>query len=284
MIREYKNKMDLTGKVVSVDVREGENAKGLYLAGKMIIQVGTDEIPVDFFANQKKNDGGENPLYKNFATIASDYQTIAKVGQENADIVSIGAGQIAENTFPSQKGGFIQSFNVRAPFFNRQSPNTEPVNKFVIEGEFLSFNRVEEDGIPSPSKAKVKVLTLGYNGRPNVLELYLNDEKGVAFIETNFVSGQIAIIEGRVEYSEEETIKKVEAGFGGAIEEKSIKTVSQLVMTKMSTPSSSPLEEDEKTQILTQREALLQKKKDDAEKKNKNANVKKPTSAQNFTL
>ena len=284
MIREYKNKMDLTGKVVSVDVREGENAKGVYLAGKMIIQAGANEIPVDFFANQKKNDGGTNPLYKNFQTIASDYQTIAKVGQEDADVVSIGAGQISENTFPSQKGGFIQSFSVRAPFFNRQQPNAEPVNKFVIEGEFLSFNRVEEDGIPSPSKAKVKVLTLGYKGRPNVLELHLDDEKGVAFIEANFIEGQIAIIEGHVEYSEEETIKKVEAGFGGAIEEKSVKTVSQLVMTKMSAPSDSPLEKNEKTQILTEREAMLQKKKDDAEKRNKGANTKKPTSAHNFTL
>jgi hypothetical protein len=277
------NESTVSGKIVAIDYTQGQvNGKDA-VYGTVTVESGEDNfIPVGFFSYKTKRDGGENGIYKSLQTVITEYQTISKDGRDAADSVEIKKAQLAENLFFVDQGQkLIRGFQISSPFFNRKA-NVTPEATFTVVGEI--FEMVEEiiDDVPTGALL-LRLLVLGYEGRPNILDFRVEDPKGVDYIKSVASPGQEIKVSGDIIVREIVEEKKEEAAFGDPIITSTRTTVRELIVKSATPPASSSLTDEERAEVLAAREGLVVTAKEKAVAKSKSTNNTKP-SASNFSL
>lgn len=288
MATESQQKNTISGKVVSVESRTGVNRNNMdYIGGTVSIETAQDNIiPVSFYANLKKNDGGMNGLYQSLQTVVSDYKTIATHGREDADVVEVGVPKLAENSFFVRDGQMIRGFQFSSPFFNRKA-DAGAKGEFNITGEIVRIVEDIKDEIPT-GNLTITMLVVGYKNAANLVDFKVEGEKAVNYAKTNFSPGMEVKLTGDIINEEHIDKKTTEAAFGDPIVEEIRRVERKLLVRSATPPVDSPISEEERTTMLAERESRLQQAKEDFMKKNKtntNTNAKgKGESAANFSL
>ena len=104
------------------------------IRGTLVIQTSEENFTTyNVYVNELKNDGTENSAYKGVKTVLDEYKSIAEVGREEADYVSVGKGRISPNTY--FRGGRHDNIRYQTSYFNRFTPKEDTVfgSEFSIE-------------------------------------------------------------------------------------------------------------------------------------------------------
>lgn len=265
MAQESTNVVNLSGKLVEIESRTGVTKKGSpYIGGNLKIETSEDNIiPVSFFAAEKTNAGKDNPIYKSLLTVVTDFKTIQQHTREEADIVEVTGANISENIFFPQADRMIRGFQISGAFFNRNN-NITPKNEFTISGEILQIiEDIDKDDVPL-NTLTVRMLVVGYNNRPNLIDFKVEEPSGVQYIKNTFAENMEVKVNGEVIV--DETIKEISepAVFGPDIV-RTVRNVERKLLIKSATaPTSSTIPAEEKAQMLAVREADIAKKKSEA--------------------
>lgn len=279
MATQSTNKVTLEGKLVEISHREDTLANGnKYVAGKVMIQTAEDNIiPVDFFQNEKKKDGGENSVYKGLMTFIKEARTIAKDGIEAADGVSVTTGQLGENSYyPVGAANLVRGFRIGSPFY-RTKADAKEENSFVVSGIVLDMPEEIKDNVPTGTLF-IDLLIIGYNNRGEVVRFSVEDPAGVSYIKNSTSKGDEVKLAGSILVRETREEKVEQTAFGGPIVEFITKTERKLLVTSATAAHASSVPESELTTMLSEREARLNEAKAKQEQK---ANGNKSASSPN---
>lgn len=280
MAKESLNKIEVAGKVVSIETKTGVTKNGKeYLAGKVLVEAGTDNIiPIDFFANKIKNDGNPNPLYASLTTVVNEFKTISINGRDEADTIEINSAKVKENAFYTQDGKLVRGFSLDSAFFNRK-PGAEPKADFTVTGEIVS---IVEEPTETGMEILLRMLIIGYGNTANLIDFKVENPQAVDYVRNAFSAGQEVKLSGKVIVSEEKIEKVEEAAFGNPIVTIFTKTSRKLLVTAATPPVDSTLDAAERQTMLATREARLSESKEKSA--NKAPATKTANSAANFTL
>lgn len=281
MAKESMNKVTLSGKIVEIESREGMTKKQKpYIGGTIKVETAEDNIiPVSFFAAETTNAGKDNPIYKSLQTVITDFKTIQNDTRELADSIEISGARLSENIFFPQSDRMIRGFQVQAAFFNRKAA-VSPVNEFIVSGEILDVIEDVVDDVPTGTLT-VRLLVVGYNNQPNLLDFKVEDPAGVKYILSTFIVGQEVKVNGQIIIDETIDEIKEATGFGDPIVNTVRKTERKLLITSATPPADTQIPADEKMQMLAVRESGIQEKKAAADAP---APANKSSSAGDFTL
>ena len=262
------NKIELVGKVVEIESREGSTKKSIpYVSGTIKVQTAPDNIiSVDYFAQKINAQGAESPLYKSLQTVSKEYKTIATHGAEEADIIKIDSAQLNENIFSPDGKSIIRGFKVTSNFFNRKKEDVQ--NKFTIEGIFLSARDEIKDDIPTGTLI-VSLLHLGYKNAPHVLDFSVSNPAGVQYIKNTLSEGQLLKLSGNVIVFEDVKEKVEAAAFGDPLVSYTRVTTRKLEVLSAGAPVDGSLSPTEIQTILATRESNIKQIKEDAISKGK---------------
>lgn len=278
MAKESLNKIDVAGKIVEIEAREGLNRSNKeYIAGTVKIEAGPDNIvPIGFYANKIKNDGNSNPMFASLKTVAAEYKTITANTREEADSVEVNGARVTENVFYSQDGTLIRGFQISSPFFNRKA-SVEPKAEFVITGEIVS---IVEEPVENEIHIILRLLVVGYGDRANLIDFKVENPKAVDYVKNVFSVGQEVKVSGKVVIEETVVQKTEETAFGSPIITESKKFTRKMLVTAATPPIDSTIDSAERQTMLAAREGML------SEAKAKASSVAKaaPVTAANFTL
>jgi len=280
------NKVTISGKIAEIESRQGLTKAGVpYLAGNVKVEAGTDNlIPVGFFVTQKTKDGKPNQIYNSIVTVVSDYKTIAEHGRDAADVIEITGANLDENIFFPAPDRMVRGFNVRSSFYNRKA-DAGMKNEFVVSGQILSMvDEIKKEGsdeVPTGNLI-IRLLTLGYENKANVLDFKVVNPKGVAYLRDTCSVGQEIKLNGEILIHEEVTEKIEEVAFGDPIVTQSRRTERNLIVASATPPIDSTYSQDVVEASLAAREAEINQKKADAAKSGNGAPKKDAKAA--FTL
>lgn len=274
------NKVTIAGKIAEIESRTGmTNANVPYLAGTITVETGPDNlIPVGFFVTQKTKEGKLNQIYTSLSTVVSEYKTIAEHTREHADMVEITGASIEENVFFAG-GRMIRGFNIKSSFYNRKA-NIEPKNEFIVSGQILSMVDEIKDEVPTGALI-IRLLTLGYENKANVLDFKVVNPKGVSYLKDTCTVGQEIKLNGEIVVHEDVVEKVEETAFGDPIITTSRKTERSLIVASATPPINSSYAKDVVEASLAEREKTINEAKLKAEKAAKPAQA---SGAKQFTL
>ena len=247
-----------------------------YIAGKVLVETGVDNIiPIDFFQKAKKNDGGENPLYKSTVTVVEEFRTVAKDGLEAADTVEITGGQLTENSYTNAADQFIRGFAVRSAFYNRKS-GAEPANEFVVSGIVINIVEEVENELPTGTLL-IDLLVIGWKDRGDILRLAVEDPKAALYVKNSLNQYDEVKLAGQIVVETKTFEKKEEVAFGDPIIEVTTRVERKLLVNSF-TPGKTPVISRQDIQtILDVREGRLKAAKEKADRKQaKTAAPEKP--------
>ncbi len=207
-----------------------------FIAGDLIVAVSqTNTIPVNFFSFKMKKDGGPNKIYNSLQTIMNTYKSVAQHGVEGADKVRITGGRLEANDFYNAAGQLISTFRIRSNFVNRVTADFSPDSAFQIETfiQGMTEEAVQEE---LTGRLMIKGVVPMYGGRISLLTFYVEDEKGIKYIEDNYNTGDTVKLAGFIRNSVEKIEKTEEMEFGEDIVNTFQKTRKEIIVNKGSRP------------------------------------------------
>lgn len=124
-LRQADAKVEVVG-IVSENKLEEVTVDGkTSIRGELVIQ--TDDInfvTFNVFVNEKKDNGEDNKTYAGIKTVMNEYNSVAKVGREDATKVTV-SGQIRPNSYVGRDGQVHVSIRNQSSFFNRYTGTLE---------------------------------------------------------------------------------------------------------------------------------------------------------------
>lgn len=226
------------------------------------------EIPVHMFAAQLKNDGNPNPAYTSAENIMNNFNSIAAVGEEQADAVRITGASIESNEYYSRTGKFVRFPRIKGNFVNKISridmkPTATFSTVFVVgEADYV----LDKDGVPT-DKFCVRGIVPQWGGRVDVVDFYAANENVVNAIQSTWEKGQTVKGSGRLNFTSETRTITREVAFGDAEEEVRTYSISELVLTGGSEPADGEFAWDagEIQNALAERKVRLENMKEKAQ-------------------
>lgn len=160
-LRQCFNALTVVGTLKSKDVKFGTTSNGDSTISIDLIVVSNDadkvhENRVKLWAKNTSK------LYNSYVTIANDYKTIERNGEE-ADRVKI-TGSLEMNEYYSKTAQELKTFNaLRGVFVNRVTQDLQDEVGAVVECVITgTVDEISKEGAPTGRK-KVNVLTVDYN-------------------------------------------------------------------------------------------------------------------------
>ena len=275
---ESFNLVELTGRLVEIESRTGVTKKGiLYIGGVLKVETSEDNIiPVRFFAQETTVAGKPSEIYKSLGTVISDFKTVQDCGIEEADIIEVSGGRVEENIFFPTADRMIRGFQIGSPFFRRKA-NADFHNEFTVSGEILDVIEEvkKEDGDDVPTgHLIVRLLVVGWNNRPNIIDFKVEDEAGIQYVKSSFNAGLEVKLNGKVVIDETIEMISEPVAFGEPIERTRTRTERKLLVTSATAPIDSTIPADDKAKMLAVREGNITVLKDEASNKNKTTSTK----------
>lgn len=220
-----KNEGKIIGRLVSIQKTYEADGK---LGAEVILQVDDSQIPVSFFAGEKKTDGSPSKTYPAFIKFMENAQSAEQTGDINtASMVEAKMTSLGENIF-SPDGTATVSFNkLNANFFEIKAI-AEPVAEINVAGIILGIVDVIKDDVPTGEVILGIEHTNVFNGKAYTQQLKLNvtNPAHVTYVKANYQNGLEAVFTVKPTMVTE-TITTVigSGGFGAEITEtKEVKT------------------------------------------------------------
>lgn len=206
-LKQAVNEVAVEGIFKEFEFIEGETRTGKpYARGNVIIgvtqevggRVEESEIPISFFATKFKNDGGDNPAYKNLKEL--DNLKRQSVDGDQADYIRVGGNAEIQESSYYPRGvkdpPLITAWQVRGSFFSRAS-NVEPKAIFKTKIVLRSMEEEMENDVPT-GRLKVRGIIIQYGGRADVVDYIVEDPRAVAHIMKNFSERDTILVGGYI--------------------------------------------------------------------------------------
>lgn len=236
---QAQNKVNLVGKLISVDFNHGKTKDGRdYESANAIVRVTQtfggreeiSEIPVSIFATQFTSTGKANPAWKSVQELKL-LRSAQVDGYENASIVRFNQTEVNENNFVSRGGQLVNSWRLRASFANETT--LAEVAAFIIDIFIMDMHpEIDADGDPT-GRLIVKGGIVRYGGNLDVVEFIVEAPDSVDYIERNWNINDTVTIRGRIRYTSQEVKSSGKSSsWGEDIPETSTQYVRELIITK----------------------------------------------------
>ena len=233
MLTQKINKVIIEGILNELTVRKADKDGKKYIALDASIDVGDGNIvTTKSFAFEKKNDGGLNKIYKSLLTIEENYVSSMAAGIDAATRVRLTSAELQGGDFYTQDGRLVKTFRVRNTFFSRHPEmNFTPRAQFQIDVFILDILEEEDkEGVPTGNLI-IEGAVVKYGGKIDKLLFLVNTQMGVKFVKEHYQPGMTVNLQGDIVTKREEITTTKEVGFGTPVENKSIRTEKQLVVT-----------------------------------------------------
>ena len=173
LMKEFINKVTVTGKLVKNTIEEFTTKKGEEAIGGSLVLRTSDgsEHEINFFAYKYKKDehknftSEESYFYGKYVDAMNNLKDIEHCAEgENPDIISITDGMFTDNDFKGNDGKVVSSNKISARFINRVEPkdydSTVLEAKFEVEGIIESITEEVVKNVPTGNLA-VKINAIG---------------------------------------------------------------------------------------------------------------------------
>lgn len=229
---ESVNNLVINGILSELDVRTDKTADGReYVRGRATIRVDQEingevvqnDIPIQMFSMKKKKDGTLNPNYDRIVKYQTKFvpMSIAEDASQASRIyVGGSAAAVEENIFLNKQGNLVSSFQIASNFLNEARKNEEDCATFEFTGVIGKMKEeVDKEG-EETGRIIVSLITFGYNGKANVIDLIAEDVPGSnakTFIEGHWEEGDTVSVAGLIKMSFKTIEWEEEQGFGDPI-------------------------------------------------------------------
>lgn len=256
------NIVELQGLLVNntLEVKTDKNGRK-FIGGTLEINTGTlnDEciIPIDCMQYELKKDGSRNALYDRYVQMIN-WSSAATVGNADAVCISINRGEIADNSFYSEKSGkVIEGWRIRAVFIDQATKVAPRNNSFTVQGVVDSVKEVVNmDGEPT-GELRVELLTVGFGERITRVPMFVTNKEGIKYIENNWNPGDLVTAYGEIVYEQKITEVTQETAFGEGNTKKYTDVIKKLVIKSGTSPKSADEHMYDRNKLLSLRAAAL---------------------------
>lgn len=256
------NMVELQGLLVNntLEVKTDKNGRK-FIGGTLEVNTGTlnDEciIPIDCMQYELKKDGSRNALYDRYVQMIN-WSSAATVGNADAVCISINRGEIADNSFYSEKSGkVIEGWRIRAVFIDQATKVAPRNNSFTIQGVVDSVKEVVNmDGEPT-GELRVELLTVGFGERITRVPMFVINKEGIKYIENNWNPGDLVTAYGEIVYEQKITEVTQETAFGEGNTKKYTDVIKKLVIKSGTSPKSADEHMYDRNKLLSLRAAAL---------------------------
>ena len=167
-IRSLVNSVVLSGKVTEVEVKKGINTnKSPDVRIKGEIQFGDTKVHTkkfEVYAAEFNKDKKESKTYDKVLAFANTVKSVAKVGEDEATMVSIQA-EFGTNDYVNQKDKLVEGLKIIAKFFNDPKVGEEFKGVADIEGYIQSIiPEVKGEEDKETGRLRVTVITTDFFG------------------------------------------------------------------------------------------------------------------------
>jgi hypothetical protein len=240
--KQATNVVLIEGTYLEADLREGKASNGKdYIAGNIIIGVDQkvngkmeySEIPVSVFATKLKNDGKDNPAFKNISKLKTDFvskATAADTGH-TADIIRLQRGEVMENVFTAPDGNVISFWRVRNAFFEQVKSDVVP--KATFKNKIVLLNKkfeVDSEGVET-GRLILKGALVQYAGKVDLITYVVETPDAIQHIDRKWQVNDTVLVAGFIRSTTtiEEHVEEV--GFGAPIPDTVTRTKRELIVT-----------------------------------------------------
>lgn len=287
-LRQANAKVRVVG-IVSEKKLEMKTENGMKrIEGSITVKTSdTNFVQFHIYCNEKNKQGEDNRAFDGLVTVMNEYQSIADVGEADADKVRVN-GQL--NFFTSQNGNNIVNYN--SNFFNRiKSDEYVPEASFELEMFIKAIvPEVDTDG-EETGRVKIVGWVPTYNGIEPV-ELIV-EEENASGAESTYEPGMTAEFYGDIINNRITKIIEKPVAFGKPKKEVKNSFVNELVVNGGSEPYDPDAEDEaqrayDKAVIkaaIAEREHSIQEARDRAANNSfKNVNTKPSGASRGRTL
>lgn len=228
MIPEMKNYVVVEGLLSSIGLEEKHNEKlGKYITGEIDVRVVQEvekgkgemtlEVPVRFFAKEKTNAGNDNPSFISIKTILDSGNSIAAVGEEQADAIRVTGSRLTMQEYYTPDGRFVTFPSIQGSFINYVRP-ADLTSKAVFECEVVIEHmtlQTDDEGIEvEPKTFLLNGIHVGYGEYANILPFMTRRPDIMTGIENAYVIGDAITLSGKINFTStvEEYYQEVEIG------------------------------------------------------------------------
>lgn len=164
-IRDLSNVVTLAGKITEIEIKKGTNKnKSADIKIKGEIQFGDTKAHTrkfETYVAQYNAEGKENKLYDMTLPFVNSVKSVAKVGEEEATLVSI-QGEFKANDYINKKDMLVEGLKIDAKFFN---DFTEYQGVADVEGYIQSIvPEVKGEEEKETGRLKVTLITTDFFG------------------------------------------------------------------------------------------------------------------------
>ena len=289
MLKQATNDVCIEGILSQVNIHEDTSKRTgkHYVGGEVIVRVPLEdrelEVPVRVFANDKTNDGRDNPAFTNIKKIL-DMKSIAACdgNVEQADIIRFDRANVKENAFYGRGGNFVSYPTVAGSFSSTVrkdefKPTASFDNVIVVGG----IKEEEDTNGDLTGRLIVTGILPQFGGRVDKIDYIVESEAAIKHISNNWKKGDTVRVCGLVNFTYKMIVETQEMGFGEPEIKTSTRQVKELIIRSGSGQgfdADAAYDVDEISEALQQRQAYLSELKANA---NNPANVvkEKKTSA-----
>lgn len=176
------------------------------------------EVPVRFFAKSLTNAGNENPSYTSIVAILENGQSIAVVGEDEADAIRVTGARIGmEEYYPPGATRLISFPSITGSFINTIG-KADMVQKANFEVECV-IDRMEslldKEGVPvEPATMQLVGIHVGYGEYTHVIPFLSRRTDINQGIQAAYAAGDAITLSGKINFSSttETYLEPVEIG------------------------------------------------------------------------
>lgn len=249
MLNQTDNKVFIEGVLSEIDIEttkfnkktESGPVETEAIGGSIKIKVQQDingetvtlEIPVHMFASKYTNQGKLNPAYESIEKVMKTFNSIAAVGEEQADWVrvNVSSGAIQMNEYYNQNGQLVSFPRINSSFVNKikredgKNVATFDMNIFIKN----IYEEVDRDGVAT-GRQVIEGAVVQYGGKVDLVKFFtLNENVTNSILNYWRVNDTVRAI-GKLNFSSRTETIVEQVGFGEPVEKTRTINVSELLI------------------------------------------------------
>jgi len=233
-LRQSENKVTVEGILSEFELEEKKSDKGDdIIQGHVSLKVSDiNTIRFGVYVGALKNNGDANPAYTGLKTVMNEFKSVADVGEQEADRISVNRGSF--NFYHTDDGRDL--INYKASFFHRikEGEKYEPKSEFAIEVYISNIVQEFDKEGNETGRLLVKGWTVTFSG---IEPITLIAPKEIASdIESMFEIGQTAKFYGDIVNERVEVVKEIPVAIGKPRTEVTVNYKNENVITGATTP------------------------------------------------
>lgn len=235
-MKEMTNDITLQGllKNNTLELKTDRNGRR-FVSGSLEVDTGNNGeeciVQADIFAYELKKDGTKSTLFDRAMNVLS-FPSAATNGNDNAVSVTISRARIQDNSFWAERDSrIVEDWRPNAVFVDQATKMAPRINNFSIQGVIDSIKEdLDAEGNPT-GELKIDLLNVGFNESIIRIPLYVVQQEGVKYVNSNWSVGDLITVHGTIEYKTTEIKREQEVAFGTPVARTYTKTSKRLVIT-----------------------------------------------------